>query len=231
MAGFGIFMTIMIYGCWAIVLATIASITLAFLAKKRLPDDVRGRRAFVRACGFAPFAGLLRLIAAFLIHVQISNRLAHQDCGFSPDPYVTLPNGYVLGSHNTYDGYVVAPGYETDVPVTGPGYVRSLIDLHWKDGVFSGTLFDFDAKSSGNVRGFTFDTRDLSIQTLDPGPLTWHAGGPSPLEHPFSHWNLYAQDGRHWPNYIFMALILIGEGAIALVLWRRWITLRQSAVE
>ena len=56
----------------------------------------------------APFLAFSWLIAAFVLHVLISNNLAHQDCGFglSPDPWVTLPNGYVLGSHNTYDGYI-----------------------------------------------------------------------------------------------------------------------------
>jgi hypothetical protein len=230
MAGFAIFMTVVIYGFCGIVLAIIASITLVLLAKRRLSKELEGRSAFLKACRFAPFAGLLWLVAAFLIHVQISNRLAHQDCGLSGDPYVTLPNGYALGSHNTYDGYIAAPGYQTDVPVTGPGYVRSIIDLHWKDGVFSGTLFDFGTEPN-SVRGFTFDTRDLSVKTFDPPPLTWHEGDPSPTEHPYSYWNLYTKYRRHWPNYIFVALILAGEGTIAFRLWQCWrsISLRVSS--
>jgi hypothetical protein len=230
MAGFAVFMTIVTYGFLLIVAATIASIAMVMLARKRLPQGLEGRRAFLSICGFAPFAGLLWLIVALLIHVQISNKLAHQDCGLSGDPYVTLPNGYVLGSHNTYDGYVVAPGYETGVPFTGTGYVRGLIDLHWNGSIFSGTLFDADYRPH-YVRGFTFDTRDLSIKTFDPPPLTWHEGDPSPLEHPYSYWNLYAQYRHHWPNYIFIALILAGEGAIAFRLWRRWTSLRQQAAQ
>jgi hypothetical protein len=231
MAGFAVFMTVVIYGFLGIVLATVVSITLVLLARKRLPQGLAERSAFLKDCRFAPFSGLLWLVAAFLIHVQISNMLAHQDCGLSGDPYVTLPNGYVLGSHNTYDGYIVAPGYKTDVPVTGPGYVRSLIDVHWKNGVFTGTQFDSDAKSSGYIRGFTFDTRDLSIRTFDPPPVTWHEGEPSPLEHPFSYWNLYAKYRHRWPNYIFIALILAGEVAIASRLWRRWTLLRRHSIE
>jgi hypothetical protein len=224
MAGFAIFMASITYVFVAILFATIASIMLVLIAKKRLTKGLQERRTFLYTCGFAPFVGLLWLLAAFFIHVQISNRLAHQDCSLSGDPYVTIPNGYVLGSHNTQDGYVVAPGYETDVPVTGSGYVRSIIDLQWKDGVFSGTQFDF---KDSKVREFTFDNRDLSINTFDPGPLNWHAGEPSSLEHPFSYWNLYAQYKHHWPNYIFLALSLAGEGAIAFALWRLWTSLRR----
>jgi hypothetical protein len=230
MAGFAIFMTIIIYGFLGIVLATIVAVTLVLLAKKRLPKNMPGRSAFLKACRIVPFSGLLWLVAAFLIHVQISNRLAHQDCGLSGDPYVTHPNGYILGSLNADDGYVVAPGYETGVPFTGTGYVRGLIDLHWNDGVFSGTLFDADSRPN-YVRGFTFDTRDLSIKTFDPPPLTWHEGEPSPLEHPFSYWNLYTKYRHHWPNYIFIALILAGECAIALSLWRSWTLLRRHSIE
>ena len=229
MAGFAIFMSIVIYGFCAIVLATIASITLVLLARKRLPKELQGRRTFLNACGFAPFVGLLWLIAAFVIHVAISNRWAHQDSGLG-DPYVTLPNGYVLGSLNADDGYVVAPGYETGVPFTGTGYVRGLIDLHCNDGVFSGTLFDADARPN-YVRGFTFDTRDLSIKTFDPPPLTWHEGEPSPLDHPYSYLNLYTQYRHHWPNYIFIVLIFAGEGTIALALWRRWTSMRKRAAQ
>jgi hypothetical protein len=228
MAGFAVFMTIVTYGLLLLVLATIASIALVMRARKRLPEGLEGRRAFLHICAFAPFAGLLWLIVALLIHVQISNKLAHQDPGLSGDPYVTLPNGFVLGSHNTYDGYIVAPKYETGVPVTGPGYVRSIIDLDWKDGIFSGTQFDFN---SSKVRRFTFNTQDLSIKTFDLGPLTWHAGDPSPLDHPYSYWNLYAQYRHHWPNYILVAVIILGESGIAFVLWGGWTAFRQRAIE
>jgi hypothetical protein len=102
-------------------------------------------------------------VIAFLIHVQISNRLAHQDCGLSGDPYVTLPNGYVLGSLNTYSGYIKAPGYETGGPVAGPGYVRSIIDLNFSDPYFVGTQFDHETSS---VRSFVFDTRKLEKAVL-----------------------------------------------------------------
>jgi hypothetical protein len=222
MAGFAIFMTIVIYGFFSAVVATIMSVTLVLVARRRVPQDSPGRRNLLRTCGFAPFAGLLWLIVAFLIHVQISNRLAHQDCGsLSGDPYVTLPNGYVLGSLNTYDGYIVAPGYKTDVPFTGPGYVRGLIDLKWDGTTFSGTYFDSNLPPT-YVRGFTFDTRDLSIRTFDPPPITWQPGDPSPEDHPYSYWRLYQRYRHHWPNFVLLALILAGEGTIAVGLYRPW---------
>ena len=40
-------MTIVIYGFFAIVFATITSITLVLLARKRLPQEVQGRHAFL----------------------------------------------------------------------------------------------------------------------------------------------------------------------------------------
>src|SRR5579859_6459350 len=109
MAGFAVVMTILTYGIIAILGASALSLILFFLARKRLRDDGWNDRSLIVESTVAPFLGIAWLIVALLIHVQISNKLAHQDCGFSGDPYVTLPNGYELGSHNTYDGYIRAP--------------------------------------------------------------------------------------------------------------------------
>ena len=125
MAGFAVFMTILTYGVFAIVGACVLSLLLYRHAKKRLRNEGPNRRTSVVVSALAPFFGLIWLVIALLIHVEISNRLARQDCGLSGDPYVTLPNGYELGSHNTYDGYIRAPGAETDVP-TENSLVRSL---------------------------------------------------------------------------------------------------------
>ncbi len=241
MAGFAIVMTILIDGFFAIVIATIISITLVLLARKRLPQEVQGRRAFLTICGFAPFAGLIWLVAVLIIHVEVSNKLAHQDCGFSPDPYVTLPNGYILGSHNTYDGYIVAPGYQTDVPVSGPGYVRSIIDLRLSNGFFIGTQFDFKTSS---VSSFVFDTRTRVFQVSDTEGATshafqsadkndvdrWAAAETSAHDDATSYWVMYAQYRHHWPNYILIALILGGESTIACWLWAHWTSIRKRTV-
>ena len=130
MAGFAVVMTILTYGIIGILGTGALSLILFLFVRKKLRNEGRNDRRFVVKSTVAPFLGLAWLIVALLIHVQISNKMAHQDCGLSGDPYVTLPNGYELGSHNTYDGYIRAPGAQTDVPVTGPGYVRSIISLH-----------------------------------------------------------------------------------------------------
>lgn len=174
-----------------------------------------------------PFLAFLWPIAAFVIHVQISNRVAHQDCGLglSPDPYVTLPNGYVLGSHNTYDGYFKAPGYETDVPVAGPGYVRSIINLKYSDGYFTGTQFDF---KTSKTRGFLFDTRDLTFRVTVPDVQVreWSATDPPADAH--SYWDIYAQYRHRWPDYEFITLLIVGECAIGVWLWKAWSSTRYS---
>jgi hypothetical protein len=198
--------------------------------KKRL--GLSGRRlTVVNAC--APFLGLLWLVVALLLHVQISNRIAHQDCGLSGDPYVTLPNGYEVGSHNTYDGYFVAPGFQTDVPTVGPGYVRSLIDLRFSDPYFSGTLLDL---RTYEVRRFVFDIRTRTFYSPDPVDQTGRAveySDPVALdaftaaqthvnEDADSYWKVYERYRHHWPNYVLLAMILLGEGAIACWVWKAW---------
>jgi hypothetical protein len=140
--GFAVFMTILTFASVGLVVACVLSVVLYVAARGRVRRGLSSRRATVAGV-VAPFLGLLWFVVAFLIHVQISNRFAHQDCGLSGDPYVTLPNGYVLGSLNTYSGYFKAPGYETDTPVAGPGYVRSIINLKFSDPYFVGTQFDF----------------------------------------------------------------------------------------
>src|SRR3954452_6537171 len=110
MAGFAILMTIITVAAVSIFIASILSVVLFIIAGRRVRRGASSRKAIVIGA-VAPFLGLLWFVLAFLIHVQISNKFAHQDCGLSGDPYVTLPNGYVLGSLNTYSGYIKAPGY------------------------------------------------------------------------------------------------------------------------
>jgi hypothetical protein len=174
--------------------------------------------------------GLLWIAVAFLIHLNISNVLAHQDCGLSGDPYVTLPNGYVLGSHNTYDGYIKAPGYETDVPVAGPGYVRSIVHLEYSDPYFIGTQFVF---KTSRVRRFVFDTRTREFHASEPDMEegrsfdssdrvsmdAWTDAITHAQRDPESYWTLYHRYRHRWPKYVFLALIAAGE--IAIVSWVR----------
>lgn len=236
-------MTVLTWGFFSLAGAIVVSLSLYLLARRKVKEERRPNRRLIVASALAPFVALLWLLAALLIHVQISNKLAHQDCGLSPDPYVTLPNGYVLGSHNTYDGYFKAPGLETDVRVAGPGYVRAIVDLHFSDGYFTGTQFDFDTSS---VRQFIFDTRTRSFkvtggtnvpnkpfQSSDPSDLdAWTAATTraNDAANPDSYWRLYEKYRHHWPNYVLMLLIVSGEGAIAFWLWKLWTAREQEIV-
>src|SRR5215472_5142955 len=105
MAGFAVVMTLLFYLVIGVVGGSIASFGLFSYARKRA--RLAGRKSgIVVMTTAAPFLAFFWLIVSFVLHVSISNQLAHQDCGLglSPDPWVTLPNGYKLGSHNTYDG-------------------------------------------------------------------------------------------------------------------------------
>jgi hypothetical protein len=221
MAGFAVVMTIFTYGIVGIFCAGVLSLVLFLKARKKLGDESRRDQSLIFKSAVAPFLGLAWLLVALLVHVQVSNRLAHQDCGLSGDPYVTLPNGYEVGSHNTYDGYIRAPGAQTDVPVAGPGYVRSIISLHLDGGKFSGTQFDFKTSS---VRRFTFDTHTQAFQSLPEGPSSWEAANDNAQLGADSYWKIYAKYRHHWPNYVLLILIIGGEGAIALWLRRTWLT-------
>jgi len=223
MAGFAVFMTIVTFGFFALVTTCVLSLILYGLAKRKLQEAETRNNSLVVISVFAPFCGLLWLVVALLLHVQISNRLAHQDCGLSGDPYVTLPNGYIIGSFNTYSGYFKAPGYETDVPVTGPGYVRSIISLKFNNGYFTGTLFDF---KTSTVRRFMFDTRTRESKTFPVGPLSWDAANTQAQTGDNSYWVLYAKYRHRWPTYVLWALLLLGEGGIGFWVWKSWNALR-----
>lgn len=221
MAGFAVVMTIFAYGIAGIFCAGALSLILFLKARKKLRDEERSNRSLIFKSVAAPFLGLAWLVVALLIHVQISNRLAHQDCGLSGDPYVTLPNGYELGSHNTYDGYIKAPGAQTNVPVAGTGYVRSIISLYFDGEKFTGTQFDFKTSS---VRRFTFDTHTQAFQSFSEKPISWETANDDAQLGADSYWKLYAKYRHHWPNYVLLILVVGGECAIALWLRRAWHT-------
>ena len=226
-------MSFLILGFVGVVGASVFSFCLYFYAKNRV--RLTGRKPkVVFLTTVSPFLAILWLIVAFVLHVFISNNIAHQDCGFglSPDPWITLPNGYQLGSHNTYDGYISAPGVETSQPIVGGGYVRSIIKLKWKEPYFIGTQFDFN---KGDTRAFIYDTRTQTTTTSPPdiNLNDWAENGATDLDawvvaqtqthfDADSYWKMYAQNRRHWPGFVFLALILLGEGAIGFWLWRIW---------
>lgn len=209
------------------------SFCLYFYARNRV--RLTGRRpGIIALTAAAPFLAFFWLFASFILHVLISNNLAHQDCGFglSPDPWVTLPNGYTLGSHNTYDGYIAAPGAETAQPVIGSGYVRSIIKLQWKDPYFIGTQFDFN---SSRARAFVYDTRTRTTTTSPPNVNlndyaangatdldTWVAAQTQTHFDVDSYWVMYAKNRHLWPNFVFLALVLVGEAAIGFWIRRIW---------
>ena len=223
MAGFAVVMTFLTWGFVILVIAVVLSVVLGGIAKRASFNSGEAGRQYRLFSRVAPFLGLLWLVIAIKVHVSISNHLAHQSVGFSPDPYVTLPNGFELGSHNTYDGYIVAPGHQSDVPVTGPGYVRSIIDVAWQGDTFRGTLFDF--KSSG-VQRFVFDTRTLRIEVEPVGPTTWDAANDKAQTGPQSYWVLYRKYRHKWPTVVFWLLLLSGE---SMIVWRIF-RLRRNAL-
>ncbi|MEG9433348.1 hypothetical protein [Terriglobus sp. ADX1] len=207
---------------WGLILA-IGSIALSIilfrLTKRSFPDSTHAARRYRIFNAIAPFLALGWLVATFITHSYISNHIAHQSVGYSPDPYVTLPNGYVVGSLNTYSGYVHAPGVDTDIPWIGRGYVRGIIDLELRDGRFIGTYLDsksqFQPQGTGHVRNFVLDTRDESIQTSDTnvaGDFISQQDTVHQDQH--SYWNLYVQNRHRWPTVAFWLILLGGWGAI-----------------
>jgi hypothetical protein len=224
MAGFAVVMGFLTWGFVLFLVAIVFSVVLYRFAKRACSEATPAARTYRITSALAPFLGLMWLVAALILHVRISNDLAHQSVGFSPDPYVTLPNGFRLGSLNTYNGYIVAPGYKTDVPVTGPGYVRSIIDIAWVGDTFRGSLFDFQSSGTQN---FVFDTKTLDIETSPVGPTTWQAANDKAQLGPQSYWVLYRQYRHMWPTYVFLGILILGE---ALIVWTI-VLLRRKAID
>ena len=114
----------------------------------------------------------------------------------------------------------------------GPGYVRGIIDLEFSNGYFSGT--QLDGKTS-KFRRFVFDTRTHTFQASDTESpdgqqlqtsgdvdLDAFAAAQTSVHNDPSYWVLYSKYRHHWPNYILLALIIAGEGAIFLWVWKQW---------
>ena len=223
MAGFAVVMTFLTWGFILTIVSIVLSIILCKFAKRSFPTSIYAAKRYRIFNAAAPFLALGWLVAALILHAFISNHIAHQSVGYSPDPYVTLPNGYVVGSLNTYSGYVRAPGVTTDVPWVGRGYVRGIIDLEFHDGRFVGTYLDsksqFQPQGTDHVKNFVFDTRDQSIQTSDT-----HTAGDFTSQQNSVHrdqnayWNLYAQNRHSWPTVVFWVILLAGWSPLIAVI-------------
>ena len=162
-------MSFLTWGFILTIVSIILSIILFRSAKRSFPDSTFAAKRYRTFNAAAPFLALGWLVATLILHTLISNHLAHQSVGYSPDPYVTLPNGYVVGSLNTYSGYVHAPGVTTDVPWIGRGYVRGIIGLEFRDGRFFGTYLD--SKSQFQPEGTDQIKTSCLIQGISPSRL------------------------------------------------------------
>lgn len=222
MAGFAVVMTFLTWGFILTVVGILLSIVLFRFAKRSVPTSTYAAKRYRMFAAAAPFLALGWLVTALFVHTFISNHLAHQSVGYSPDPYVALPNGYVVGSLNTYSGYVRASGVTTDVPWVGRGYVRGIIDLEFRDGRFIGTYLDsksqFQPQGTDHIRNFVFDTRDQSVQTSDTDATgDFMSQQNSVHQDQKSYWNLYAQYRHRWPTAAFWAILIVGWGALVVV--------------
>jgi hypothetical protein len=225
MAGFAVVMTFLFWGFMLSVVALLASILLYRNAKRISPQSTRDAYRYRYNRAAAPFLAILWIAIALILHTIISNKLGHQSVGFSPDPYVTLPNGYVVGSLNTYSGYVHAPGVQTDIPWVGTGYVRGIIDLSYNEESFAGTYLDsrsdFQPKGTDRIRGFVFDTRDQSIKTFDTKEAADFETQQNRVhEDATSYWNLYAKYRHRWPTEVFWIILLGGEIGVVVLYFR-----------
>ncbi len=219
MAGFAVVMAFLTWGLILTVASIVLSIVLFKFAKRSVPASTHAAKRYRAFAAAAPFLALGWLVAVLFVHTFVSNHLAHQSVGYSPDPYVALPNGYVVGSLNTYSGYVSAPGVTTDVPWVGRGYVRGIIDLGYRDGRFIGTYLDsksqFQPQGIDRIRNFVFDTQDQTIHTSDTNVTgNFTSQQNSVHQDQNSYWNLYAHYRHRWPTMVFWALLTVGWVAL-----------------
>jgi hypothetical protein len=212
------------WGFVSLIIAILLSAILNRLARRR---GKSGRQ--VVFCTVSPFAGLLWLALAFLLHIKLSNDFAHQDAGFSGDPYVTLPNGYRLESGNTYDNRLIAPGFHSDMPIAGPGYVRMIVHLQVVEDGFIGDQYDPVTQS---MRSFHFDTQTRQFQTQGSTPTAdemlhlkthkrdldmFSINQEQALHDPNGFWALYSKYRRTWPAIVLITVLMLGEGALVFV--------------
>src|SRR6185437_4980273 len=121
----------------------------------------------------------------------------------------------------------------TDVPVSGPGYVRSIIHLKFAEPYFIGTQFDFKTSS---VRTFVYNTRTREFHASEPEsevPHTFNSSDQAAMDawtdannhaqlDSESYWTLYQHYRHRWPNYVFVALIVAGEARIVFCVRQNW---------
>jgi hypothetical protein len=215
MAGFAVIAMLATLLFFSSIVAIVASIVGYLLARKKVRQAGLKRHALIYTSAVAPFLALGWGVLSVIFYVWISNQFADQACGFSPDPYVTLPNGYVFGSLNTYNGYIVAPGYKTDTAWIGPGYVRGVITIQFDGEKFSGLYSE-----PGFTYRYVFDTRDRTIKTIPAGQMSFEQAQTIAHAGPSSYWYFYDRYYHRWPKYVLIVLLIGGWSAIGFCIWK-----------
>jgi hypothetical protein len=132
MAGFGIFMEFLALTLTGLLIATIVAFLLWFFGKTYISDEVAApvRQRFLRACRIAPFAGLLWILFVFVLYSYTNDWFFHRDDSMSTNPHAPLPNGYIVGSVDYHEGYILGPGHQmSGFPHNGDDRLAQVLNM------------------------------------------------------------------------------------------------------
>jgi hypothetical protein len=246
MAGFGIFMVFLELATIGLVAATIAAILLVLWGKKyiSLGTDAARCERFILACGIAPFAGLLWILLVFVAYSYANNSFFHRDNGLSTNPHAPLPNGYIVGSVDYQEGYVLSPGHRMNgFPHNAEDCIAQVLNMQVTQDYILGTQFVWPTV---NISYFIWELRThnqlyftslAEFQSAAAQRGLWIATVPNEtwvnpeIQAPtdkqgvrvdlVSYWDFYQKYRHTWFDYFAVLFMIAGQFTI-LILLIKW---------
>lgn len=161
MAGFGIFMEFAFFAVLGIVAAAALAIALVHWGQRVVPASNPARRSFLWRCGKTPFLGLLWVLFSFVVYSYAVGLLFYRDNRLSTNPHTPLPDGFIIGSVDYHNGYIIRPHMTMEgFPHDSPDCVADVLELQIADPYLLGSKFIWP---SSTKEFFLLDTRSGAV--------------------------------------------------------------------
>ena len=234
MDGLSLVLTLLFYRVAGSLIVIIASPMLVWLGRKRIALNTRGRGGFLWVCGLAPLAAVLWVWVCFVGYSYVNRTIFHQDDGLTDDPYVTLPDNFVIGKQVDYCwGYIAGSGQQTHGfdkchSPDGRGLVSGVTEVQIADHYILGTRSVADADPNF-LRGgahtvtsyFLLDRRTGSVEHFASKEDLSAAASSKGIDMSPEYIGLtYARHRVHWIDWLLVPAQLFGvAGLLAFLLF------------
>jgi hypothetical protein len=174
------------------------------------------------------------VLLVFIVYSYIVGLVFHRDNRISTNPHAPLPDGYIIGSMDYHNGYIIRPGRTmNDFPKDSPDCVADVLSLQIAEPYLLGSKFKWP---STEKEYFLLDTRSgqiLRFDSIEDEQSAALARGVKLNFNEFGGYSLLDAEVTNrpiWFDWFFPVASILGLGFMLISLIARGRRLQEAAL-